>query len=239
MRRNAVKILNKGFNYSQDGPGNRLVYHLQGCNFSCKWCSNADSIPFDNLKAKEFSVIDIFDEIIRSRAMFFDGGGVTFTGGEVCVQSGELIELLIMLKNEGIHTCIETNCSVPAVRDVAEYVDYLICDFKHYDDECHKKWIGASNKGVKDNIEYFLSSGRQIHIRIPVINGINSDPNGFADYFKSLETSNAVFEFLAYHEFGKDKWQGRYEIENGFVTADIIKQFIFIFEKNGFKTVVT
>ena len=59
-----MKILNKGFNYSQDGPGNRLVYHLQGCNFACKWCSNADSIPLENPKAKECSVKEVFDEII-------------------------------------------------------------------------------------------------------------------------------------------------------------------------------
>ena len=86
-------VLQKGFNYSQDGPGNRLVYHLQGCNFACKWCSNADSIPRENPKAKERSGDDIFDEIMRSRMMFFDGGGVTFTGGECTLWHAELLPL--------------------------------------------------------------------------------------------------------------------------------------------------
>ena len=89
-----MRILQKGFNYSQDGPGNRLVYHLQGCNFACKWCSNADSIPLHNEKAKDVSVSSVFDEILRSRMMFFDGGGVTFTGGEATLQADELLELL-------------------------------------------------------------------------------------------------------------------------------------------------
>ena len=127
-----MKILQKGFNYSQDGPGNRLVYHLQGCNFRCKWCSNADSIPLDNLNAKDYSVDELFDEIIRSRMMFFDGGGVTFTGGEVCVQSDELIQLLKKLKSAEINTCIESNASFPSIKNVAEYIDYLIVDFKHF-----------------------------------------------------------------------------------------------------------
>ncbi len=234
-----MKILQRGFNYSQDGPGNRLVYHLQGCNFACKWCSNADSIPNDNPNAKDDSVDGVFDEIMRSRMMFFDGGGVTFTGGEVCVQSDELIKLLKKLKENGVHTAIETNGSFTVLREVAEYVDYLIVDMKHYDDEAHKKWVGASNRTVKENIEYFISEGRQIHIRIPVINGVNNNPEEFAEYFSQFNTANAVFEFLAYHEYGKDKWQGNYQIENGFVSNADIKNFTDIFKQHGLKTVTT
>lgn len=234
-----MRILHKGFNYSQDGPGNRLVYHLQGCNFACKWCSNADSIPLENPKAKDYLIEEIYDEIIRSRMMFFDSGGVTFTGGEVCIQSDELIFLFRMLRDSGINTAVETNCSLDSIREIAEYTDYLIADFKHYDDEEHKKWIGKSNEQVKKNIEYFLSSGRQIHIRIPVICGVNDNPEGFVDYFKKLNTSNAAFEFLAYHEYGKDKWNGKYQIENGFVSSETIKAFKNAFENNGMKTVST
>lgn len=234
-----LKILQKGFNYSQDGPGNRLVYHLQGCNFACKWCSNADSIPSENPKAKDYSVNEIFDEIMRSRMMFFDGGGVTFTGGECTLQCEELSELFAMLRKEKINICIETNGSSSKLRELSESIDYLIIDLKHFDDEQHKKWVGASNRSVKENIGYFLKSGRQLHIRIPVINGVNADPDGFVNYFNQSDTRNAVFEFLAYHEFGKDKWQGEYQIENGFVPPETIADFTRKFESNGMKTVST
>lgn len=234
-----MKILQKGFNYSQDGPGNRLVYHLQGCNFACKWCSNADSIPLENPKAAERTTEELLDEVMRSRMMFFDGGGVTFTGGEVCVQSDDLLKLLKLLKENEIHTAIETNGSFSSLKEIAEYVDYLIMDFKHYDEAEHLKWIGASNKSVKENAEYFFEKGRQIHIRIPVIRGVNDSPDGFVEYFSRFNTSNAVFEFLAYHEYGKDKWQGEYQIENGFVPKEKIKEFTDKFENSGMKTVAT
>ena len=110
---------------------------------------------------------------------------------------------------------------------------------KHFDEEEHRKWTGASLMDVKRNIENVFSSGRQIHIRVPVINGVNVNPSAFAEYFSSFNTDNAVFEFLAYHEYGKDKWQGKYQIKNGFVSDEVIKQFTEEFEKHGLKTVST
>lgn len=42
-----LKIFQKGFNYSQDGQGNRLILHLQGCNMKCPWCSNPEGMPLE------------------------------------------------------------------------------------------------------------------------------------------------------------------------------------------------
>jgi pyruvate formate lyase activating enzyme len=235
-----MKILQKGFNYSQDGPGNRLVYHIQGCNFRCKWCSNADSIPLENSECREVSVNVIADEIFRSKMMFFDGGGVTFTGGEATLPADELIELLKAVKKEDINTCIETNGSSPRLPEISEYVDYLIMDFKIPDETKHIKWCGVSNRAVKTNAEFFLSSGREIHFRIPLIHGVNdSDCDEFTEYFKQYDTSKADFEFLPYHEFGKDKWKGRYEIADGFVPAETLRLFIKTFTENGLKVIST
>lgn len=234
-----MKILQKGFNYSQDGPGNRLVYHLQGCNFRCKWCSNPESMFADGSVFSEYTVSQLADEAKRSKLMFFDGGGVTFTGGECTVQYEELLELLKMLKAYNIHTAIETNGSSVHLPEIAEYVDYLIMDFKHYDSEIHKKWTGQGNETVVENLEYFLSNGRQLHIRIPLIHNVNDNPEGFVEFFKDKNTANAVVEFLPYHEYGKDKWTRKYEITDGFVSEKTVKLFEKEFSKIGIKTVKT
>lgn len=234
-----MKVLQKGFNFSQDGPGNRLVYHLQGCNFRCKWCSNPESMSAAASEAKNYTVDELFDEAKRSRMMFFDGGGVTFTGGECTLQHEELTELLKRLREAGISTAIETNASSPYLSEIAEHVDYLIADFKHYDSATHKKWTGVGNDAVRQNLSELFASGRQLHIRIPLIRGVNDSPQGFVDFFTQHDTSNAVFEFLPYHEFGKDKWTSEYEIENGFVADETVKEFKNLFVANGLTVVTT
>lgn len=233
-----MKIFNKGFNFRQDGPGNRLVYHLQGCNMRCIWCTNPEGM--DMCGGRDVTVAQMLDECKRSRAMFFSGGGVTFTGGEATLQTDELCELLKLLKNEGIHTAIETNGTSKRLAELLEYVDYLIMDFKHYDSDELKKYTGVGNEVIKHNFEENCKKGRQQHIRIPLINGINTDcPEGFADYFSKFDTSNTVFEFLAYHEYGKEKWKTEYKVKDGFVTKEKIAEFTVCFEKAGLTVVKT
>ncbi|MBQ4145463.1 MAG: radical SAM protein [Clostridia bacterium] len=233
-----MRIFNKGFNYSQDGPGNRLVYHLQGCNFRCKWCSNPESMgPFGN--AKEYSIEELLREAESCRPMFFDGGGVTLTGGEPTMQFEEVKTFLQELKKRDIHTCIENNGSHPRLNELFEYVDYLIMDFKHYDAEEHRRWTGVSNKSTMDNLERICRIKRQALIRIPLINGVNNNPEGFAEIFKNLDCDNLKFEILTYHEYGKEKWTVPYEIENGFIKEVDLKKFEDVFRENGLKLIKT
>ena len=233
-----MRIFGKGFNFSQDGPGNRLVYHLSGCNMHCLWCSNADGLSPD--AGRKYDLDEVFNECISCKPMFFSGGGVTFTGGEATLQHDELLLLLQKLKNTGIHTALETNGTSKRLPELLEFVDYLIMDFKHYDDEVLKAYTGVGTWQIKRNYEYNCNSGRQQHIRIPLINGVNTDaPQEFATYFSSFDTSNTVFEFLPYHEYGKEKWNGNYKIQNGFITQDVLEQFKNTFKKYGLTITTT
>jgi len=233
-----MRIFQKGFNFGQDGPGNRLVYHLQGCNMKCVWCSNPEGMNIEG--GKNYTIEEILSECKQSRMMFFSGGGVTFTGGEATMQSDELLKLLKLLKDENIHTCIETNGTSPKLQELLQYVDYLIMDFKHFESELLKKYTGIGNETVKENFEKNCSSGRQQHIRIPLINGINTQsPEGFAEYFSKFDTGNTVFEFLPYHEYGKDKWTEEYKVKDGFVTKEILDKFKKAFENNNLKLITT
>ena len=234
-----MRILQKGFNYSQDGPGNRLIYHLQGCNFKCKWCSNPESMPLFSDKAEDVPNDDVVKEIERSRMMFFDGGGVTFTGGEPTLQPDDLIYVLKKVRELGVNTAIENNGSSPRLCEISDYVDYMIVDIKHPDDDIHKKYVEHSNKMTVENLIKLSHKRNQLHVRTPLINHVNTDPEPFAELFKKMDMANTVVEILPYHEFGKCKWTEEYQITDGFVTDEQIKIFKKRLEKDGIHFIET
>ena len=162
-----MQIFGKGFNFGQDGPGNRLVYHLSGCNMHCPWCSNADGLGKNS--GIKYNVDTILNECISCKPMFFSKGGVTFTGGECTLQFDELLYLIKNLKKEQIHTCIETNGTCPDLPMLLEYIDYLIMDFKHFDSEILKKHTGIGNNQIKLNFSLsivFVVSSNSIFLSV-------------------------------------------------------------------------
>lgn len=240
-----IKIFQKGFNYSQDGPGNRLVYHLKGCNLFCPWCSNPEGINPTLGEYQTYSVADIIDEAVRSSPMFFDGGGVTFTGGEATLQFEPLKVVLSGLKEKGIKTAIETNGTSKKLPTLFPLLDHLIIDLKHPNGEKHKTATGMDNQTVVKNIIAAMNFNTDTLVRVPLIGGFNDDDetlNAFTDFFASLKSENMKFEILTYHEYGKDKWQKcglEYKIENGFVPVDTKIKFENMLKSAGLTVVRT
>lgn len=243
-----IYIFQKGFNYSQDGPGNRLVYHLSGCNLYCPWCSNPEGLK-QNGNSKKYSLEEVFNEIISSRMMFFENGGVTFTGGEVTLQKDSVFKLCKMLKKENISTCIETNASLLNCDLLFDTVNYMIADFKSPNKELLKTITGADIEIIKENLLKRAKSKKYLLIRIPLINNFNTGEKNakeFAEFFKELQDkskSNEIYiEILTYHEYGKDKYEKlnlKYNFSDGFVTqaqVDILKTEL---EKNNLKIIKT
>ncbi len=250
-----IRILHRGFNFSQDGPGNRLVYHLQGCNFFCPWCSNPESIAVNGTKmisdgkerisCTEHDTDEVFAEILSGKMMMFSGGGVTFTGGEPTVQYDALEELLRKCREAGISTAIESNASHPEFLKLSELIDYMIVDLKHYDPQKHKEIIGKSNEKTIDNIRQIAKRRNQLLIHIPLVGNFNSsleDAENFANLIKSFNNDKIDVEVLRYHEYGKDKWAQcgmEYRMHDAHVTDEEYTQFIDVLRKNGISIIKT
>lgn len=251
-----MKIFQKGFNYSQDGPGNRLVLHLQGCNMRCPWCANPEGLDAKGVlmtdekwlepsfcphgavrehtldrevcknctgmecirlhrgKGIKYSCQDIetgalIEEILAAQMMYYDGGGVTFTGGECTVQFDELQTVLKELKAQEINTAIESNGAHVKLPELFPYIDHLILDCKLINEEKHKEVMGISNRIILENIRKAAEKHPSVHVRVPLIGGINNGEEEIKElltFFQSLPQEHIAFEVLKYHEYGKQKW---------------------------------
>ena len=242
-----IKYFQKGFNYSQDGPGNRLVYHLHGCNLRCPWCSNPEgmdpAVVHKAFPVSEVSVEDMLCEILSCQPMFFDGGGVTFTGGEVCLQLPAVVELFKKLKENGINTAIETNGLFPTLPSLFPYLDHLIMDLKSADKEKSKSVIGYSVDTVAANLKN-ASGMVDTLIHIPLIHGFNDSDEDLEKFISVLSPykDDIRVEILAYHEYGKDKWIKcglDYKMQDAFLKPGTLKKWNEQFKAAGLNAVRT
>ena len=287
-----IKVFQRGFNYSQDGPGNRLVWHLQGCNMHCPWCANPEGVARDGvLMVKGGPLLDVFcpygairggqldrgfcatcidrpcvhsyrsrcltfpcldveiqdliEEAVRSRPLFFDGGGVTLSGGEPTLQFQRVEVLLTGLRKEAIHTAMESNATHPQLAALFPLLDLLILDFKCADSERHRQVTGVAHAQIKQNIAAALAAHSDVWVRIPLVEGVNTtekDLEGFLDFFTKLDTRHALFEFLRYHEYGKEKYSQcgyPYTLDAPFVSDETLARFEQGFIQNGLRIIHT
>ncbi len=211
----------------------------------CPWCSNPEGMDFAELDKESIYANEIIDEVLRSRPMFFDGGGVTFTGGEATCQFGELELILKKLKSLGVNTAIETNGTSPLLPRLFPLLDQLIIDFKHPNNLIHKEITGIDNKIIKENLIAAFKAHSNILVRIPLIKGFNENAEAlmqFIDFFVSQNTLNTNFELLPYHEYGKEKWKQcgkEYTVIDGYISEETKIMFKKAFEENGLKVITT
>ncbi len=130
----------------------------------------------ENLR-QEWTVRELVDEVMRDRA-FFDGGGVTVSGGEPLMQSSFVAEFLAACREEGLHTAIDT-CGAASWRafgTVLPHCDLVLYDLKIMDPEAHRHWTGQGNKNVLGNLRRLAESidvdqGQKLWIRTPLVPG--------------------------------------------------------------------
>lgn len=238
-----IRIFQKGFNFSQDGPGNRLVYHMQGCGMRCPWCANPEGLSPKG--GTEVEAEALLEEALRSRSMFFDGGGVTFTGGEPTLQFDVLAWLLQALHSHGVNTAIETNGSHPQLPALFPFIDHLMIDFKHPFPEKHLAITGVQLSAVMSNLQAACKAHPHVTVHIPLVNGYNASPQEvevFASQLAQLGGPHVRVEPLWYHEYGRDKWQRlglAYTVENGFLSDEQKAACLQTFIRHGIQTVRT
>jgi len=137
------------------------------------------------------------------------GGGVTCSGGEPLLQPDFVAALFKALKSRGIDTALDTAGNVPfsVFEKVLPWTDLILLDAKSMDSEIHKRYTGAGNELILDNMAKLMRTDKQIHIRVPVISGVNDSLENMLRLREMIGNSENVKEvrLLPYHAMGRDK----------------------------------
>lgn len=140
-------------------------------------------------------------------------GGLTLSGGEVCLQPEFAVALLKQAKSQGIDTAMETCGYAPweAVQAVGTLCDHIFFDIKHMDSKKHEAYTGVSNEQILENFRKLVEQFPQkdITVRTPVIPGFNATETEIhqIEQFLSQTAPHVKYELLKYHRFGEEKYR--------------------------------
>lgn len=202
-----------------DGPGIRTVVFFQGCPLKCKFCHNIDTNPIK--QGKEYTVGELLEKILKNKEYWKETGGVTISGGEPVLQPEFLLELLKGLKENNVHTTVDTciKTTKPIIDSLLPYVDLWMISLKELDNQKHLELTGASNTDILENIKYIDSKGSKTRIRFLIIPTLTDYPElikGIGEFLNNLKNLETL-ELLPYGTHGKEKWYelfGEYHLED-------------------------
>ena len=197
-----------------DGPGTRFVVFFQGCPMRCLYCHNPDTWVLDG--GEEMSTDYILEQFERNKA-FYNGGGITATGGEPLMQIDFLTELFEKAKEKGIHTCLDTSgivfrknneAMLPKFDRLMKVTDLIMLDIKHIDPEIHKKVASQPNDGILAFAEYTAEKGVDLWIRHVIVPGLTDNDEDLErlGYFIGGLSNLKALDALPYHTMGKVKY---------------------------------
>lgn len=114
-------------------------------------------------------------ERIKRLYPYIKDGGVTFSGGEPCMQAGFLSLLARELRAMGLHLALDTSGCVSGdeVRELLSLIDLVLLDIKFTTDEAYKRNTGSGIGPIFAFLDELAAMGKPTWIRQVVVPGIN------------------------------------------------------------------
>lgn len=193
-----------------DGPGLRYVVFLQGCPFRCLYCANPDTIDAVG-ESRLTEPAYILEQAVSMKPFFGRRGGITFSGGEPTVQAEALVPLFRMLKEAGLHICVDTNGTVwnKHVEELLKLTDLVLLDVKEMNPERHHRITERSNEQTLRTAAWLEENRRPFWLRyvlVPGVSDFEEDLHALGNRFKGYSSIERV-ELLPYHTLGVHKYE--------------------------------
>lgn len=153
----------------------------------------------------------ILKELKKDIAFFKkSGGGVTLSGGEPFSQPYFVYALLKKLKEEKIHTAVETSLHCPwsVIEKCLPFIDHTLADIKHTDTVKLEQVTGGDFSVIKENFHHLSDAGARVTARVPVIPGFNdtlSEMKSIIEFASGVPALTEI-DFLPFHSLGEGKY---------------------------------
>lgn len=161
-----------------DGEGVTTLVAFHGCPLRCKYCLNPQSLHSEGIW-KHYDCMQLYEEVKQDELYFLaTHGGITFGGGEPCLQSDFIYEFRQLCGQEW-QLSVESSLNVPQenIEKLLPVIDYYIIDIKDINNDIYQQYTGKENEKVLNNIHYLIEYGKneQIIVRTPIIPVYNSE----------------------------------------------------------------
>ena len=191
-----------------DGPGLRAVVFTSGCPLRCACCHNPDTHVMTDGELTEASLI--VKKILRLKPYIKDGG-VTFSGGEPCVQARFISEIVKELKKEDLHIALDTSGAVmnSDVRHLLNLVDLVLLDIKFTNEDDYFRYTGGHLADPLAMLSECDKLGIPVwirHVVIPNINDTEGDVRALADLCRPYDCITKI-ELLPFKKLCLEKYE--------------------------------
>ena len=162
------------------------------------------------LYGRDVCVDDLMPELLEDQCFYeSSGGGVTLSGGECLIQAEFCAELLKRLKEQGIHTAVDTCGFVPRqnIKKVLPYTDIFLYDVKAWDTKVHQACTGFTNECILGNLMWLNDCGKPIEIRIPYVPQYNKAEMVHITALLSGMSCITRVKVLPYHNYAGSKYK--------------------------------
>ncbi len=191
-----------------DGPGVRTVVFTEGCPLRCVYCHNPDTWE---RRAEDLTEAGELAQKILRFYPYIKNGGVTFSGGEPCLEAPFLTELARLLKEKRLHIALDTSGAVynADVEALLSLTDLVLLDIKMTTEEDYKRHIGMSLSAALGFLNKLEEMGKAVWVRHVAVPGITDTEENIFRLKKLLDGYTCVkrIELLPFKTLCLEKYK--------------------------------
>ena len=198
----------------------RIIIDRSKCT-GCLSCTDACPSTAMEAYGRLCTVDEVVNDAVKDRAYFEkSGGGVTLSGGEPTLQPVFTKAVLRLLKEQGIHTALDTcgQCQWDTLESLLPYADLVLYDMKLIAPEPHREYTGVTSTMILQNLldlaAFMEKSGmpQELWIRTPVIPDHTANPvniRAIATFIREkLSNTISRWELCAFNRLCIPKYEG-------------------------------